>query len=146
MSSIRYLALSFVFAFSAAHAESTVFPKDSPKNLKAAESAGLHRLTTEELKAFIPGSMEVLGHGAGKPKLRIYKPGGAFEVHSWRINKGTWKLDAGANTWCRTVYKKKVQADVEQCFAVFRHPDGVHYYDYDVGDGFHASTWRPQSR
>ena len=146
MSAIRYLALLLVFVFSAAYADATVFPKDSPKNLKAAESAGLHRLTTDELKAFIPGSMEVLGHGAGKPKLRIFKPDGSFEVQSWRTNKGTWRMDAGANTWCRTVTKQKTGEEVEQCFAVFRHPDGVHYYDYDVGDGFHASTWRPQSK
>ncbi|KPK11967.1 MAG: hypothetical protein AMJ68_04020 [Acidithiobacillales bacterium SG8_45] len=146
MSGIRYLALLLIIAVSTAHADATVFPKDSPKNLKAAESAGLHRLTTEELKAFIPGSMEVLGRGAGKPKLRTYKPDGVFEVQSWKINKGTWRLDAGANTWCRTVYKEKKREDVEQCFAVFRAPDGVHYFDYDVGDSFHASTWRPQSK
>ena len=144
MKSIRYFPILVLLLAPVSHAEQAAFPTEHPKNLKAAQAQGLHRLTAEELKAFIPGTMEALRSNDGKTKLKMFKPDGVFEVRSFKNKKGTWRIDTNANTWCRTIEKKRV--DVEQCYATFRAPDGVHYFDIDVGDGFYASVWRPKTK
>jgi hypothetical protein len=146
MSSIRYLAFLFLFAVAATQAAEVAFPREHPRDLKAAQAQGLHRLTAEELKAFAPGTVEAMGARGNKPKLKIYKPDGAFEVQSFKTRTGTWRIDSGNNALCRTLYKEKKGGDFEQCYAAFRAPDGVHYFDYDIADSFYASTWRPKSK
>jgi hypothetical protein len=144
MFTIRYLAVLVLFAVTATQAAG-LFPSHPPK-LSDAQAQGLHRLSADELKAFIPGTLEVQGHKGGKGKLRIYKPDGTFEVQAFEDRPGTWRIDSNNNTWCRTIYKKKESANVEQCYATFAAADGIYYFDYDVADGFFAAVWRAQSK
>jgi hypothetical protein len=145
MSKLRYILLP-VLLLSAAPvlAAGQFFPKDHPLDIHKAEQQGLHRLSAAELKAFIPGTMEAIGHRGGRGKIRIYRPDGSFEAHAFKKRKGTWRIDEKNNTWCRTVVIK--MQNQEKCFAVFRAPDGRHYFDYDTGDGFYAGAWRPQQK
>lgn len=144
MYKLRYPVLLFLFVFAFAYAGVSVFPRAHPRNLHEAQAQGLHRLSADELKAFIPGTMEAVGIRHGKGKIRIYHPDGSFEAQGFQMRKGTWRIDSKDSTWCRTVEKK--MRDQENCFAVFRAPDGIHFFDYDVADSFYAGTWRPQKK
>ena len=144
MPKMRYLLFSILLSVTSAYAANHVFPREYPLDLRKAEAQGLHRLSAEELKAFIPGTMEALGADAKKGKIRIYRPDGSFEGQGFHTNKGTWRIDSKDNTWCRTIVKK--MQDQEKCFAVFRAPDGIHYFDYDMTDNFYAGSWRPKQK
>jgi hypothetical protein len=143
MGKVRYLLLPILLLAGAAYADH-VFPRSHPPDLKKARAQGLQRLSAEDLKAFIPGTMEAIGHRGGRGKIRIYRPDGSFEVQGFQTRKGTWRIDETNNTWCRTVVRH--MQDQENCYAVFRAPDGIHYFDYDVADTFYADVWRPQTK
>jgi hypothetical protein len=146
MYTMRNLTFALLFAAAASQA-ATVFPSSHPGTLKEAQAQGLQQLSAEELKAFIPGTQEAQGVKGGKRgKLRIFRPDGSFQVEGFEVRQGTWRIDSANNTWCRTIYKEKEMRDVEQCFASFRAPDGIHYFDFDVGDSFYAGVWRAQSQ
>lgn len=107
MSNIRYLTIMFLFAFAAAPAVAVEFPAEHPNDLKKAKSKGLQQLTAEELKAFIPGTIEAMRRDK-KVKLKIFKPDGVFVVQSFNTKTGTWRLDTSTSTWCRSIYKKRL--------------------------------------
>jgi hypothetical protein len=145
MSKLRYLLLPvLLLAATPVLAADHVFPRAHPLNLQKAKEQGLHRLSAEELKAFIPGTMEAIGPRGGRGKLRIFRPDGSFEAQGFKKRKGTWRIDQKNNAWCRTVVKK--MQNQETCFAAFRAPDGIHYFDYNMEWGLYAGTWRPQQK
>ena len=124
----------------------------APPNLKEMEAKGLPRLTAEELKAYFPGVIDSKG-----PKGRhiiISNPDGTclrkpFK-HGLKEDLGRWRIDEKNNTHCRSMPKqmRNVMGKggyEENCFAVFRDPDGIHFFDYDVQDGFFAHVWRRSS-
>lgn len=125
------------------------FPTAPPK-LKEMEAKGLPRLTADELKAFFPGVVD--SKGTKGRHIITHNPDGtclrkAFK-HGLSDDSGTWRIDDKDNTYCRAMPKGKgvVKKGVEEnCFAVFRAPDGIHFFDYDVQDGFYAHTWRKAS-
>jgi len=114
------------------------FPQ-APANLKEAEAQGLQRLSVEDLKAFMPGTHATKGT-TGK-STRTFKPDGGYERKAFKDFSGTWRFDEGKNAYCLDVYKK--QGMDKTCFAVFRAPDGKHYFDYDLENGFYSHSWTP---
>lgn len=152
MCNARYLTFVFLFAVAATQAAER-FPAKHPMSLKEAQAQGLQRLSAEDLKAFIPGTQESKGPkapgGVGGGKLRIFNPDGSFEAQAKQQRTGKWRIDSKSNAWCRSLDSSPnmpMQASDEHCFAVFRAPDGVHYFDYDIGDTLYAGVWRPQSK
>jgi hypothetical protein len=136
----RYLLLPVLLVAGAAHA-GHVFPGSHPLDLRKAKAQGLHRLSAEELSAFMPGSTKAMRVGASKGKTRTYHRDGSYDGGGFRKRTGTWRIDSKSDTWCRTIVIKR--QDQDKCFAVFRAPDGIHYFDYDMTDGFYVSVWRP---
>lgn len=114
----------------------------SPPNIKEAQALGLQRLTGEELKAFIPGVIKSKGP-TGHHKW-IYGADGSMVRKDFKGDKpGTWRIDESKGALCNSFSRK--QGPVEACLAVFRAPDGIHHFDYDLRDGFYAHTWRRDS-
>lgn len=111
----------------------------APVNLKDAEAQGLHRMSTTELKDFLPGKMDTKGV-KGKHK-RIFKADGSAHRTGFgdQESTGTWRFDEKNNAYCNAFKEKKgIQ---ENCFAVFRAPDGSYYFDYEIDTGFYAHVW-----
>jgi hypothetical protein len=124
---------------SAAIAYAAEFPAAPPK-LKDAESQGFVRMSTTELKEFLPGKMQTMGV-KGKHKRTFNPDGSAHRTGiGERESSGTWRLDENNNAYCNAFKEKKgVQ---ETCFAVFRAADGTHYFDYEIDTGSYAHAWR----
>jgi hypothetical protein len=101
------------------------------------------------LKAYFPGVVDSKG-----PKGRhiiTHNPDGTClrkaAKQGLKDASGTWRIDEKQNIYCRSMPKagRNVMASGgldENCFAVFRDPDGSHFFDYDIQDGFYAHTWR----
>jgi len=125
------------------------FPS-APPNLKEVETQGLPRLSAEELKGIFPVTIDskgptgrhIFAHNADGTCLRK-----AAKRAVGMDASGTWRIDEKNNAYCRSLPRmgKGVMAKggyEEHCFAVFRAPDGMHFFDYDTGDGFSAFVWR----
>jgi len=115
----------------------------APPNLKDVEAQGLHRLSSEELKPLLSGVVESKGT-EGQHKL-IYKPDGTVARTGAGVRDltGKWRIDDKNNAYCLAFsFKKGYQ---ENCFAVFRTSDGIHYFDYDIANGFYAHIWSQSS-
>lgn len=122
------------------------FPTAPPK-LKEMEEKGLPRLSAEELRTFFPGVID--SRGTKGRHLITSKPDGTLLRKGFKQglpdHPGTWRIDDKSNTHCRSMQRGTGMAKKgleETCFATFRAPDGVHFFDYDVADGFYAHTWR----
>jgi hypothetical protein len=128
----------FVAATSYAFAQD--FPTAPPK-LKEAEAQGLQRVSMEELKQLIPGTLITKGT-RGKHK-RTLKPDGSADRTGFGAmeSTGTWRFDEKNTAYCNAFKGKKGFAE-ENCFAVFRAPDGTHYFDYEIDTGFYTHVWR----
>ncbi len=125
------------------------FPS-APPNLKEVEAQGLPRLSAEELKALFPAVIDSKGP-TGRHLITHNADGSCLRQAAKRAvggdASGTWRIVEKDNTYCRSLPRmgKGVMAKggyQENCFAVFRAKDGVHYFDYDVDDGFFAHVWR----
>jgi hypothetical protein len=137
MSYARNAIFVALFAATSVLAEGA-FPQ-APVNLKEAEAQGLQRLSVEDLKAFIPGTLDTKGT-QGK-STRIFKPDGGYERKAFQDFSGSWRFDEGKNAYCLDVRKKK---GVDRtCFAVFHAREGNYYFDYDLENGFYAHSWTP---
>lgn len=139
---IRHFISASLIAFGSAQAIAQDFP-GHPANMKEAEAQGLARAGIVELKAFMPGTIQMRGH-KGTSKTKTFKPDGTLEIdYAW--NKGgSWKFDEKHDGYCNTVVKEN-RID-SNCFFVFKAADGVHYFDYDVKNGFYAAVWRPAAK
>lgn len=129
------LALILAMPFNSAIAEA--FPK-APATLKEMEVKGLPRLSSAEMKAFFPGV--VISKGVKGKHIITHKPDGSMERKGFKDKPGKWRIDDKNNTYCKG-FQKRIGYD-ENCFAVFKSPDGIHYFDYDIDDGFYAHVWR----
>lgn len=138
MSYARHAVLIGLFATTSVLAQEGGFSK-APANLKEAEAQGLHRMSIEELKPFIPGTHVTKGT-TGK-STRTFKPDGAYERKAFKDFSGTWRFDEGKNAYCLDVSMRKGMDKI--CYAVFRAPEGNHYFDYDLMNGFYSHTWTP---
>ncbi|GEM_PF-1438683 len=141
-------ALALVLACQCHSALAQEFP-GAPPNLKEMEAKGLPRVSAEELKGFFPGVVD--SKGTKGRHIITHNPDGSFLrkgfKHGLADVKGTWRIDEKNNTYCRGVPKQgrglvAKGGYEENCFAVFRDPDGIHHFDYDVQDGFFAHVWR----
>lgn len=141
---IRALPFVMLFLLPAsplAYAAEQSFP-EAPPRLKDAEAKALHRLSNDELKAFFPGTMEIKRHRGGLA-TKMFKPDGSLEVVGFQDLSGSWRLDEKHNAYCDRVHKKQKRG--ERCYAVFNAGDGVHYFDYDIGDNLQTIIWRRAS-
>jgi hypothetical protein len=125
------------------------FPS-APPNLKEVEAQGLVRVNAEELKGLFPGVIDAKGP-TGRHLITHNADGTCLRKAAKRAvgtdASGTWRIVEKNNTYCRSLPKmgRGVMAKggyEEHCFSVFRAADGVHYFDYDVDDGFFAHVWR----
>ena len=122
-----------MFVASTAITYAEEFPTAPPK-LKDAEAQGLVRMSTAELKESLPGKWEEKGT-KGKRLKTLNPDGSAYRTGFGQMEgSGTWRIDEKNNAFCNTFTGKK--GAEEGCFAVFRAPDGTHYFDYEVGSGF----------
>lgn len=114
--------------------------RQRPPKLKDAEAQGLYRMNTTELKAFMPGKVETKGTRGGY--VKTFKADGSVDRADLVLGEGTgtWRFDEKNNACCNAFKEKKGYQ--ENCFAVFRAPDGAHYFSYEVDTGFYAHTWR----
>lgn len=140
MKFLHALCLAAMLAMPASSVFAQDFPT-APPNLKEMQAKGLHRLDTEELKAFFPGTIDLRGT-KGK-HLMTFHADGSIERKGFMDKAGKWRIDAANATYCNAFTKKKGYE--ENCFAVFDAGDGVHHFDYDVQDGFYAHVWRRAS-
>jgi len=145
----RYLAVlaaALVMPFSTSLAEE--FPS-APPNLKEMEAKGMPRLSAEELKAFFPGVVVSRSSVSGHIGTHVitHNSDGSYERKGLRksaeVIHGKWRIDEKNNTYCRAFTGKKGYEN--NCFAVFKAPDGINYFDYDVQDGLNVHVWRKSS-
>lgn len=134
----RFLICSFLgLALSANFAHSSDFP-EAPHKIQDAETQGLVRVSAEELKTLLHGAMEYKGERARN--TLTYSSDGSVERKGAATLKGKWHIDERRNAYCTAFNFKKGYE--ENCFAVFRAPDGVHFFDYDIDKGYDVHVWR----
>ena len=106
----------------------------APPRLKDAEAQGLARVSAAELKESLPGKWEE--KGTKGHRFKTLNPDGSAHRTGFgqKEGSGTWRIDETNNAFCNAFQEKKGYK--ENCFAVFRAPDGIHYFDYEVDTGF----------
>lgn len=127
----------FALALGANFAHSSDFPV-APPRIQEAEAQGLIRVSAEELKSLLNGPLEYRGEKA--PNTLTYSPDGSVERKGATTLKGKWHIEEGRNAYCTAFNFKKGYE--ENCFAVFRAPDGIHFFDYDADKGYDVHVWR----
>jgi hypothetical protein len=135
------LSTAFLMSFGAA-SFAQQFPSAPPK-LKEMEATGAQRMSAEELKTFFPGVID--SKGTKGRHIITFNADGTLLRKGMKDDPGTWRIDERNNTHCRSLPKGRglsKKGYQENCFVTFRAPDGVHYFDYDVDDGFYAHVWR----
>lgn len=140
MKTFRSTIVLAMFMASAMTAYAEDFPK-APPRLKDAEAGSLARVSTDELKQFMPGKVDSKGP-IGR-RIKMFKSDGTVDTVGYKsgnAESGTWRFDEANNTYCHRFQGKK--GVVDDCFAVFRAPDGPHFFEYNVKTGFLERTWR----
>jgi hypothetical protein len=140
MKRLNLLITAFAIALAPHFSTAVEFP-GAPPNLKEAEALGLPRLSATELKTFFPGVIECQGT-VGRLTL-ILNPDGTAQrrlPQEQKDSSGKWRFDEAKNAYCTSFWLRR--GHVDNCFAVFRAKDGVHYFDYDVDNGFYTKVWR----
>jgi len=138
MFAFRSVSLILIFMAATTQTFAAEFPTAPPKQ-KDAEAQGLYRMSTAELKEFLPGKMKAMGV-EGKHKRTFNPDGSAYRTGIGdKESTGTWRFDEKNNAYCNTFKEKK--GFQENCFAVFRAPNGTYYFDYEVDTGFYAHVW-----
>ena len=136
MYTFEYALLISLFMVNAADVYGAEFGTE-PVNQKEAEAQGLERVSLEELKQLIPGSLKVKDF-KGKKRILTFNPDGSVDR---KDATGKWNFDEGKNAYC-VVFEEKVHSE-KNCFAVFRSKDGTNYFDFDVSNGFFAHQFHP---
>jgi len=139
MLTLRSVMVLSMLVASTAITQAAEFPTAPPK-LKDAEAQGLHRMSTEELKEFLPGKTEE--HGTKGKREKTFHPDGSVDRTGFGQKEGTgkWRFDEKNNAYCNAFHEKK--GIIENCFATFRAPDGAHFFDYETDTGFFQRVWR----
>lgn len=141
MSTIRIALLVSMFVSAAAPTYAAEFPS-APPRLKDAEAQGLQRVSAEELKSIVQGKMETKGNtGDG---ARTFNADGSVLRSGFGDSDitGTWRIDQANNAYCNAFTFPGRRGYRDICFAVFRAPDGTHYFGYDIRDGYLAHVMR----
>lgn len=148
MRHVLYLCLAAAFAMSAATAHSVDF-REAPPRMKDAEEQGLARVDAEALRKLLRGPLQFSGESYRAQQaqsLLVFSPDGTVERRAGDGSlKGKWSIDDQKNVYC-TIFTFPKRGLEENCFAVFRAPDGVQYFDHDVSKGLRAHAWRPAER
>jgi len=139
MLDIRSLLIVSLFMASTAITHAAEFPS-APLKLKDAEAQGLVRMSAAELKESLPGKWEE--RGTKGSRKRTFNPDGSVDRTGFGQKEGTgkWRIDEKNNAYCNAFHEKKGYE--ENCFAVFRAPDGTHYFDYEIDTGFYQRVRR----
>ena len=139
MARILSAVLLSLFVTMSAPAQDSDFP-NGPAKLKDAEASGLQRLSATQLKTLFPGKSVVVGSATGK-SMRTFNADGTLErVMLKNVLKGSWRIDEKNDAYCMAAHVGTGYE--ENCFAVFRAPDRMHLFDYDIRDGYYSRTWR----
>lgn len=121
----------------------------APPNLKEMEAKGLPRLSAENLKAYFPGIVD--WKGTRSRRIITHNPDGTLVSKGFKHGQadvtGQWRINERNNTYCKALPQQRGGLMAkggfeEHCFAVFQDPDGIHFFDYDLQDGFYVGVWR----
>jgi hypothetical protein len=144
MKNIFVVSLAAVLSMGASLAHSQDVPQ-APHRIQEAETLGLSRVSADELRNLLQGSLQYFGETySGQParSVMVFSPDGTVEKTAGdKSLQGTWNIDESKNAYC-TAFTFKKKGFEKNCFAVFRAADGIHYFDYDVNRGFDAHVWR----
>ncbi len=135
---IRHIMYAGLVALVASPALAQDFPQH-PADMKEAEAQGLTRVGVGELKAFMPGTIQMKG-AKGVEKTKMFKPDGSLEVSDARDKGGSWNFSKKHDGYCNEIVLPKKVA--KSCYYVFKAKDGVHYFNYEVSTGHFAEVWR----
>lgn len=138
MKRLSFTSLSAALMMSASVVYALDFPQ-APPNQKVAESQGLVRLDVSELTTLFQSAVIADQAQGGRCKF-IYHTDGSVERMGGLNKPGQWRIDESKNVYCKSFHRKKGYS--ENCFAVYRAPDNIHYFDYDSKDGLFAQVWR----
>lgn len=138
MKRLSFLSLAAVLLFAPGFASAVEFPK-APPNQKAAEAEGLVRLDVSALKEILQRVVVADHVKTGKCKF-IFHDDGTVDRGGGAGKPGKWRVDEAKNIYCKSFHRKGGYS--ENCFAVYRAPDNIHYFDYDSKDGLLALVWR----
>ncbi len=137
MKKLTIIGSILVFALNAGVAFSANFPK-APHRVNEAEAEGLVRVNADELKELLNGPMNFKGENSRS--TLTFSPDGSVERKGATTLKGKWHINPQKNAYC-TAFNLK-SGYQENCFAVFRSQDGIHFFDYDVDKGYDVHVWR----
>jgi hypothetical protein len=127
------LLISFLAVAELVHAEDIPTP---PLTLKDAQTLGMHRMSVDDMKAFIPGAIVRLGPNGEKHKLIFRSSGSVLRVgDKGGRERGYWRFDSRREVYCESFRGRK-----GGCFAVFM-PDTKHLFDYRINNGHYVHTW-----
>ncbi len=147
MESLFLIYLATVFSLAPSVAYSQDVPV-APPRIQEAEAKGLARVGAAELRELLHGPTQFFGEGAQGQKARsaleFNADGSVVRKSGDTTLKGTWNVDDSKNVFC-TAFTFQKTGYQKNCFAVFRAPDGVHFFDYDASKGFDVHVWRPGS-
>lgn len=138
MKRLSFLSLTAVLILSLSPVIAAEFPK-APLNQKAAETQGLERLQVSELNAILQCVVIADHVRTGRIKF-VFHDDGSVERGGGAGKPGKWRIDEVKNVYCKSFHRKDGYS--ENCFAVYRAPDNVHYFDYDNSDGLLVLVWR----
>lgn len=138
MKHLSFLFFTSVLLLMSATVVAAEFPV-APPSQKAAEAEGLVRLEVGELKTLLQRVVIADHVKTGKCKFTFHDDG-SVERGGGAAKPGKWRIDEAKNIYCKSFHRKDGYS--ENCFAVYRAADNVHYFDYDSSDGLLALTWR----
>jgi hypothetical protein len=124
MSVIQFVFLVSMLESATVPPSAVVIPPGTPLTLKQAERQGLHRLSTAELRQFVPGILE-------RPAARRQR--------AVSDGRASLRIDETTHTYCN-IFTRKRNGE-ESCFAVFRAADGVRHFGYDIKRGGYPHIW-----
>jgi hypothetical protein len=104
--------------------------------MNEAEAQGLTRMSAQDLKGLIQGTIEY--PGIKKSTVLVLNSDGSVIRNSDLTGK--WRIDEKNNSYCTVFAFEK--GDAENCFAVCRAADGDHYFGHDIDAGYDVHVWR----
>ena len=110
MKNIFVMSLAAVLSMGASLACSQDFP-EAPPRIKEAETLGLLRVSTDELRNLLQGPLLFFGEsytGQKSRSLLVFSPDGTVERKAGDTSlKGTWNIDESNHVYCTAFTFKK---------------------------------------
>jgi hypothetical protein len=111
-----------------------------PTSLKDASMLGIHRMTVDELKSFIPGTIIRTGP-SGRQYTMTFKASSLVLKRNEKggTERGWWRFDAGRQVYCDSF--RGSTGSESGCYAVFQSNDGARFFDYNINSKHYVHTW-----